>query len=206
MIALTCNICEDVATPDACATCDTVQCTAIICSQCMHNLMRCKEETYQFDLPCPFCNVGIMSIDGVEEATMLENQLILNGARYLNIKDPKSDNDYRRMIDKFKAIGYEGTMSQLSKHSSEQPSTSQLRLEVARLCALFEDKKSLPPGPLEKIVFSRKRKHSFDDVVTDSAGLQILRSSLIDSNSSSSPIGLSARGIFEEHFPHSKTK
>lgn len=160
-IPSTCNICEETAVYAACVSCDTVKCTAVICSRCTHEIMRHKADTYLSAPPCPFCSVGFLSFEGVEEALAVEQQLIMNAARYVGLKDPKGDNDYRRMIDKFKLMGYAGNMSQLTKQEQDQASTSQLRLEVARLSALFEDSsKQLPPGPLEKILFTRKRKHS----------------------------------------------
>ena len=160
-IPSTCNICEETAVFAACASCDTAKCTAVICSRCTHEIMRHKADTYLSAPPCPFCSVGFLSFEGVEEALAVEQQLIMNAARYVGVKDPKGDNDYRRMIDKFKLMGYAGNMSQLTKQEQNQASTSQLRLEVARLSALFEDSsKQLPPGPLEKILFTRKRKHS----------------------------------------------
>lgn len=157
----TCNICDETVVFAACASCDTAKCTAVICSRCTHEIMRHKADTYLSAPPCPFCSVGFLSFEGVEEAIAVEQQLIMNAARYVGLKDPKGDNDYRRMIDKFKLMGYAGNMSQLTKQEQDQASTSQLRLEVARLSALFEDSsKQLPPGPLEKILFTRKRKHS----------------------------------------------
>ena len=154
-----CNICDETAVLATCASCDTSKCTAIICSRCTHEIMRHKADTYLSAPSCPFCSVGFLSIEGIDEALALENQLIMDAARYVGLKDPKGDNDYRRMIDKFKLMGYAGNMSQLTKQQ-DQASTSQLRLEVARLSALFADSKQLPPGPLEKILFIRKRKHS----------------------------------------------
>lgn len=160
-IPSTCNICDETVVFAACASCDTAKCTAVICSRCTHEIMRHKADTYLSTPPCPFCSVGFLSFEGVEEALAVEQQLIMNAARYVGLKDPKGDNDYRRMIDKFKLMGYAGNMSQLTKQEQDQASTSQLRLEVARLSALFEDSsKQLPPGPLEKILFTRKRKHS----------------------------------------------